>query len=324
MRGAMDHSRLQRLLRLITMLQSGGGHTAATLMATMNISRRTLFRDLQALRDAGIPLVHRARDGYRLDKQAYLPPVHLTVPETLGLMLLAKQAAGHRHRPLASSALSAVYKLVTSVPEPIRSACSEMMSSISINPGASLQGDAESKHYTTLQPCVDSQRACRFVYQGPLDDQPFEGVLHPYALHFSNRAWYLFAWSQVHDQVRMFKLIRFHLLEPLEQKFHRPADFRAADQLGHAWQLIPEGREYHVELEFTPRVATNVSEVLWHPTQQQKILKDGRCVMRFTVDGLDEIAWWICGYADQVIVRKPATLRDKVKQMLKAAAGRYG
>ncbi|MEZ6193148.1 MAG: hypothetical protein R3C45_17890 [Phycisphaerales bacterium] len=47
-------------------------------------------------------------------------------------------------------------------------------------------------------------------------------------------------------------------------------------------------------LEFTPKVATNVSEVLWHPSQTCQYLDDGSCRMRFEVDGINEIAWWVC------------------------------
>ncbi len=45
--------------------------------------------------------------------------------------------------------------------------------------------------------------------------------------------------------------------------------------------------------------------------------------MTFTVDGIGEIAWWVCGYADQVTVIKPPELRDRVEQMHLAAAERY-
>lgn len=319
----MGVSRIHRLLRLITLLQSGGSRSVAELIEELGISRRTLFRDLNMLELAGIPYYHEPGKGYRINKRFFLPPINLTVPETLGLMMLGKTAAAQRTQPMAGAALSAIYKLINSVPEPIRSACGELMSQVTVDPGARIEGDAEARYYPVLQRCIDEARVCSIQYQSPVEPAPIVGQLHPYALHFAARAWYVFGHSTVHQQVRIFKLARLESLQPLPKRFDKPRQFSVRDKLGDAWQLIPEGRSYHVELEFTPKVATNVSEVRWHPSQQQQILPDGRCIMRFKVDGLSEIAWWLCGYADQVTVRKPVALKRRVRAMFQSALKNY-
>jgi len=63
-----------------------------------------------------------------------------------------------------------------------------------------------------------------------------------------------------------------------------------------------------------------VAEVLWHPSQKHRMLPDGRCVMSFDVDGIREIAWWLCGYAGEVYVRRPVALRKLVAAKHQAAA----
>src|SRR5690606_21306130 len=123
----MGVSRVHRLLRLITLLQSGRARTAADLVQELGVSRRTLFRDLSMLQMAGVPYYHEPGQGYRISRSFFLPPISLTVMETLGLMMLGKTAIGQRGRPLVGSALSGIYKLLSTVPEPIRSACGEMM-----------------------------------------------------------------------------------------------------------------------------------------------------------------------------------------------------
>ncbi len=319
----MPAERIQRLLRLITLLQRDEPNTTESLMRELGVSRRTLFRDLQTLEKAGVPHHHDRARGYRIDRAFYLPPINLTVPETLGLMLLGKSAVTQRDRPMVGAALSAIYKLIASVPNPIREACTDLMSNVSIAPDAQPIGDKEMQYHTLLQRCIDQCRSCRIVYQGPTDPDGLHAVMDPYLLHFVNRAWYVFGYTDVHDEVRMFKLARFSELEDTEDSFDPPENYRAEDKLGSAWRLIPEGREYKVVLEFTPKVATNVSEVRWHASQTHEILEDGRCRMTFTVDGIGEIAWWVCGYADQVTVIKPPALRDRIEQMHRAAAEQY-
>ena len=319
----MSISRIHRLLQLITLLQSGQAKSVNDLLSELGVSRRTLFRDLKVLQLAGIPYYYDSGLGYRIARSFYLPPINLTVPETLGLMLMGKLAASRRSLPLKEATVGAIAKLTSTIPEPIRTACHDLMANVSINPGAQAIDDTESRYYTDLQRCVDEGRTCRIIYQSPVEPKPFSGRLNPYAMHFVTRAWYVMGESELHGEIRIFKLARIKDLKLLESRFSRPNRFKVEDQLGYAWQLIPEGKLYKIELEFSPMVATNVSEVLWHPTQEQEILPDGRCRMTFSVDGLREIAWWICSYAGEVEVLKPMALRHRVKRMLASAVARY-
>jgi proteasome accessory factor B len=87
--------------------------------------------------------------------------------------------------------------------------------------------------------------------------------------------------------------------------------------------MIPEGREYRVRLHFSPKVAGNVAEVLWHETQEVAFNDDGSCEFRATVDGLGEILWWILGYGDEVRVVEPAALRKRIASRARAMADLY-
>jgi predicted DNA-binding transcriptional regulator YafY len=319
----MGVTRVHRLLRLITVLQRDEPNTTAGLMRELGVSRRTLFRDLQMLQEAGVPYQHDRAQGYRIDKGVYLPPINLTVPETLGLMLLGKSAATQRDRPMVAPALSAIYKLIATIPDPIREACGELMTHVSVAADPVTLGDQETRYHTLLQRCIDQGTTCRIVYQSPAEDDGLHAMLCPYALHFVNRAWYVLGYTDAHDEVRMLKLVRFIEIQPTDETFDKPENFRVEDKLGSAWRLIPEGREYRIVLEFSKKVATNVSEVLWHNSQKHETLPDGRCRMTFTVDGINEIAWWLCGYGDQVVVVKPPELRDRVEAMLRSALKQY-
>ena len=319
----MKISRIHRLLRLITLLQSEQIKSSQELAAELGISKRTLFRDLNMLEIAGIPYYHDSQKGFCIARHFFLPPASLTLAETLGLMLLGKAAGARKGWPLRGPAMEAIKKLVATVPQPIRTACRDLTSHVTVDNGPQARNDEDTKRYVTLQQCIDEKRICRIGYKSPVEPQVMHCHLEPYALHFSNRAWYVLGRTDLHQDVRVFKLARFVQVEPLGVRFERPSRFTVEGKLGQAWQLIPEGKIYRIELEFTAKVGTNVSEVLWHPTQKVELLEDGRCLMGFEVDGLNEIAWWICGYADQVKVLKPAKLRRLVQRMHQTALEQY-
>lgn len=317
----MSLIRIHRLLRIITLLQGDRRWSTRELMEELGISRRTLFRDLTMLQEAGIPCYHEPGNGYRIARSFFLPPINLTVSETLGLMLLGKSAQVQRQKPLMRSAISAIIKLTSTVPEPIRQACADLMESVSVDPGAADISDIEQTQYPILQRCIDEGRTCKVRYTSLSDGGPVELQLDPYILHFVARAWYVLGYSHSHKEVRTLKLSRIEKLEPNDhQRFKRPENFDVRDKIGKAWQLIPEGQVFRVELEFTPKVAQNVLEVRWHPTQKHRRLPGGGCIVSFEVDGLNEISWWICGYGDQVKVLAPAELRQRMVRIHRNAA----
>jgi predicted DNA-binding transcriptional regulator YafY len=319
----MSVGRMHRLLRLITLLQRGVNTTADELACDMGVSRRTLFRDLATLEAAGIPYEHKSDGGFHISPSFFLPPVNLKVSEAMGLMLLLKAAAGSPGQPLSAPAIEAVAKLVASMPSELRQISREMMGRVSVHMGATAKVNSDADHYAELQKAIDQRRVVRMVYDSLFDTKVIRTSLRPYHLHYSVRAWYVIGHSSIHREVRVFKLARIQELELTGRRFKLTRPFDVNAHFGKAWSMIPEGKVYRVELEFTPKVARNVSEVRWHDSQQHRLLDDGRCLMRFEVDGLNEITWWLLGYGDQVLVRKPAVLRKRVQQVYASALSRY-
>lgn len=318
----MKVSRIHRVLRLITLMQSESTLTAESLADELGVSRRTLFRDLNLLEAAGIPYYNEG-EGYRIANSFFLPPVNLKVTEAMGLMTLAKVASNQRGQPMLEPALEAVRKLVTMVPAPLREVCNEMMENVTVRTTAPAFVGSDSDHYHVLQRAIDGKRVVRMGYYSLFDGGAIELRIRPYHMHFAVRAWYVIGYSEMHKEVRTFRLSRVEQLEVTGDVFKRKKAFDLDEHLGKAWGLIPEGKLYEVELEFSAKVGANVCETQWHVSQSHEMLDDGRCVMRFEVDGIGEIYWWLLGYGDQVVVRKPAALRERMAAGYRAALAQY-
>ncbi len=319
----MATTRIERLFKLVNVIQTKQVQNTEDLMSELGVSRRTLFRDLHILKEAGIPCYHDKAGGYQIKNECFLPAINLTVPEALGLMMLSKAGLSKKNQPWMGPGLSAINKLATRMPEDIRQACQDMVSRVSIDAGPVSNVDDSSSHYRLLHRCVDEGRVCRIVYRRPKEEQGQTYLLKPFLMHYVTRSWYVIGKADQFKEARVFKLARVMQAEPTEQLFVKPKTYSARQKFGQAWSMIPEGRIYRVELLFRPMVATNVAEVKWHHSQEHEILEDGCCRMRFTVDGIGELAWWVCGYANQVKVIKPTALADKVKEMLSFASHQY-
>ena len=307
----MNLSRISRLLKLLQTLQAGNGLNADGLATACGVSRRTIFRDLETLRAAGVPLeFDRQADCYSISSSFFLPPTNFTAEEALALIALAGQMGSHQGLPLYEPARRAVLKLESSLPCSLREELRTLTRAIQINIEPTNPLEGKSDVYRQLVLSIASRRVAKIRYESLTEMETIVTKLRPYQLLFSRRSWHVVGRSTLHAEVRIFNLSRISSIELLSQKYSIARRFNLESYLGNAWNLIPEnGPDSNVVVRFQPMVAKNVSEVVWHKTQSLKFLKDGSLEFSARVSGLSEIAWWILGYGDQAEVIKPARLR---------------
>jgi proteasome accessory factor B len=320
----MSISRVYRLLRLITMLQSRANYNAEQLAAELEVSRRTVFRDLNMLEMAHIPYYFDPQTGgYHISRHFFLPPVNLTLTEALAMLLLAGRAGGSRPVPLLAEAGRAALKLENALPRAIAAGVGTLLDRLSVSTGPLSRHEALDEVFDDLRRAVVERRVCRLVYISFDERKQIKTQLRPLRLRFQGRAWYVIGYSTKHREVRTFKLGRIRKLALTPRTFTEPADVELGEYFGQAWSMIPEGRLYDVHLHFEPKVAGNVAEVRWHESQRVEWNDDGSIEFRVTVDGISEITWWILGYGDQVEVVSPAALRRRVGTVAAAVARKH-
>jgi len=289
------------------------------------VSRRTLFRDLDLLRQAGVPVLFDDDEGYyRLEHPYFLPPTAFTAEEALSMLLVCYELGANGRMPFYSAARQAAIKLEASLPANLREQVRSVTAAVQIHltPTNPLAG-AE-PIYRQLLHCASHREAVRIRYTSFADDAEIMTKLSPYRLLFSRHSWYAIGRSSLHREVRTFHVGRISNLELLAERFEVPHQFSIDRYLGNAWHLIPEpGPHSEVLVRFEKLVARNVAEVHWHKTQRVEFLPDGRLEFRVTVSGLGEISWWLLGYGDQVEVLQPARLRRMVADRVTRLAARY-
>ena len=321
----MKISRIYRLLRLITMIESGRGYTVSELAEELQVSRRTIFRDLNVLEMARIPYYYdKERKTYRINQHFFLPPISLTLSESLAMLLFARRATSSGMEPLSAAGARGAMKLESVLPESIRDYVGTIVKHIAILPAPTAKQDDLEDVFEQLVAAINEHKVCRLVYISFYDRKQIDVTVEPLRLAFVSRAWYLVGYSRKHRQQRTFKISRIRKLTVLPEKFD-PADkkIEGTDIFGDAWSMIPEGRYYNVHLHFTPKVAGNVAEVKWHRSQRVEWNDDGSIEFYVRVDGLGEIIWWILGYGDQVKVIAPAVLAKRVAGVARRMAKQY-
>jgi proteasome accessory factor B len=313
------------VVKLLGMLQGGQAYNAQALAELCGVTRRTIFRDLEVLRDADVPLHYdEERGSYQIPGHFFLPPTQFTPEEAFAVLVLCGQLGDRRTIPFYASAQAAADKLANSLPQRLVAYLRSVAGAIRIRLDATNVLQGQEQVYEQLLAAISARCCVRIRYESLHEQRHIQTKLHPYRLLFHQHSWYVIGRSSVHREVRTFNVSRIRRIQVLDEPLRMPKNFRLESHLRNAWRLNPEpGPDRHVRILFSPKVARNVDEVQWHRTQQTRTLDDGSLEFSVTVSGLNEISWWIMGYADEAEVLEPLELREIIRERAERTAARY-
>jgi len=315
----MVNERLRRLLTILKLVQTGRA-TPDSLARECGLSRRTIFRDVEAIRTAGIPLVfNEEQRRYYLAQDFFLKSTHFTPAEALAVITLAYEIGDQSQFPFFTAARDAALKLVSILPPDLKEYIARIGDSVQYLVEPRNQLNEHETQFDLLLKAQSLRYAVDITYQSPAEPGEMHLKLHPYVIFFSRRSWYTVGHSSLHGELRTFNVGRIREITLTGETFAVPDQFKLDDYLGNAWHLIPEsGADSQVVLRFSPKVAQNVSEVAWHKMQKVIPLEGGGIEFHVTVSGVNEIAWWVLGYGKEVEVVSPPSLRQIIRQHAEA------
>ena len=222
-------NRTDRLLAIVLELQGRRHARAQDLARVFETSRRTIYRDLQALGQAGVPLIATPGRGYALMDGYFLPPLSFTTDEATLLLLGGDVMAQSFDAQYRAAAQSASRKIAGVLPDRLRAEVASLRESISFgHQSNSLRPDAAARQL--LRRAILARGTVRFTYDtrhasdGP--QQPHHRDADPDALGFLSGTWYLSAYCHLRHGVRHFRLDRIEDLTVLERTFVRPPTSR--------------------------------------------------------------------------------------------------
>jgi predicted DNA-binding transcriptional regulator YafY len=311
-----------RLLKLQSAIERApGGLTVAELSGAIGerCSRRTLYRDLEHLQAAGVPLRSDAgkwqleSNGAAKNGRNGLP---FAVEELLALrlaeQLLAPLGGAWLGRPLCSVSS----KVAASLPPAARALCEELARAEVATLAVPGHYRHRSNTLESIDEAIQKQHALAIDYAAP--GKPFaRRVVEPYAVWFASGRVYLLAHCRTAGAVRTFAVARIQGAEVLDEAFDPPPEFDAGDYVSRAFGVF-QGATHEVVIDFSAEVAHVPRERRLHPTQSLQPLAGGEVRLRMSAAGLPEIAAWIAGFGGKARPVAPPELRERVERIHRA------
>src|SRR5215469_2118030 len=214
--------RSDRLLSILLLLQVHGRLSAGDLAGRLEVSQRTIHRDVEALSAAGVPVyAERGRHGgiallagYRTDVSG------LTAPEARALFVFAGRGT-LADLGLEGELRSALRKLLSVLPEPHRPDAEQAAGRVVVDPRAWMRSRDDVPHLATVQDAVWRDRRLRMRYRRPGASDPVDRLLDPYGLVAKAGTWYLVGADG--GEPRLYRVSRIEAAEVTDQAAERPA-----------------------------------------------------------------------------------------------------
>jgi predicted DNA-binding transcriptional regulator YafY len=315
--------RADRLLSILFLLQAHGRLSARELAARLEVSDRTIARDMEALSIAGVPVyAERGRSGgWQLTEDYRTDLTGLTEPE-LRSLVMATMPGVLADLGLGEAADRAVAKLLSALPDARRREAEAARSYLHVDPG----GWRRTEEVATALPLLDEAlrrgRRIRMQYERMFDGGgPSERTVDPLGLVAKGSVWYLVA--GIEAQVRTYRASRIHDVEILDDAAARPDGFDLAEFWGRSRQEFEQKLpSFLAVVRLAPAAHSRVRAGWW---RYARILEESEpdangwttCTLR--TDGLEVARDVVLGLGSEARVVDPPELRTAVLAAARAA-----
>jgi len=319
--------RASRLLSILTTLDGRGRATAGELAAACEVSLRTIYRDIEALSAAGIPVYsergadggYRLLDGYRT-KLNGLSEKEVETLFTFGLSGPAAELG------LGDAMATAHSKLLSAIPPHLRSGAAQMQARFHLDAPDWFAAAEQPLHLTELAVVVWQQQSIRIRYRSWKAE--VERCVEPLGLVLKSGAWYLV--GRTDGDPRTYRISRILVLTVLEQHFDRPDNFDLVDYWRAATQrLEADLHQNRASIRLSPQ-GLKLFEVVMSPYVRaamhldERADADGWRVVSIPVGSMRQACFELLRFGAEIEVLGPPELRTKMTEMVADLNRVYG
>jgi len=318
-----------RLLAILAELQTKGRTTAKELAERLEVSERTILRDMESLAMAGIPVYadRGYRGGWSLPDGYRTRLTGLTSDEIASLLMVGSSGAV-KDLGLTGALDAAMGKLLSALPEAVRQDAEIARQRIHIDGAgwreAPAGAAADPAVLTVVQQAVWEARKLRIGYRGAESDETKERIVAPLGLVAKRSVWYMAALAD--EGMRTYRVSRIVRAEAMDESFERPAGF----DLAAYWEASTE--RFRAALPAYPAVV-RVSAALWPKFRQERYAyvqgepraaaRDGWHEAEVEFHTVESACGILLSYGSLAEAVAPVELRDLVRSEMRAALALY-
>jgi predicted DNA-binding transcriptional regulator YafY len=315
-------NRTERLFATILLLQNRPNMTSRDLAEHFGVTRRTIFRDLRALSESGVPLTYAEGGGYEILEGYQLPPLMLTAREAATLLVGTEFMKLQSDASLRKDADQVSLKIRSVLPKEVREYIDRLKQSTVLDPYwlyAVEEHEAEEEgRWYKLSEAIARERSVIMEYFVESRGEVTKRQVDPLGLVYYSDHWNLIAFDHLRGNVRNFRLDRIESMHVLTVRFIRPPGFDLAAHL----ETRGTGQRHRIILSFTNDVYPRARRAIPAKLEEEGETSEGTQVT-FYFENLDYIANWLLRYGTNVRVVEPEDLKRAYHTLVVSLARLY-
>ena len=209
-------TRLSRLTAILTQLQTKRLLTATSLAEKFNVNVRTIYRDIRALEQAGVPVLTEQGKGYTLMEGYKIPPVMFSESQANALILAEQLVLKNKDTSFVKDYTEAIDKIKAVLRQPEKDKANLLADRTRFE--QNINRERNSNNISQLQNALTNFRLIKVKYSNEQNESSSR-ILEPFALISTNENWLLIAWCRLRKAFRYFRLDRITKLEILSENF---------------------------------------------------------------------------------------------------------
>lgn len=208
--------RLSRLTAILTQLQTKRLLTATQLAEKFSVSVRTIYRDIRALEQAGVPIITEEGKGYTLMEHYRLPPITFTENEANALITAQQIVLKNKDASLVKTYSEAIDKIKSVLRQSVKDKANLLSERVYFAENELIEHT--SNHLLSIQFALTNFFQTQITYTDEAQNTT-QRIIEPFALLSTQKKWLLVAWCRLRNTFRFFRLDRIDKLTVLSEKF---------------------------------------------------------------------------------------------------------
>jgi predicted DNA-binding transcriptional regulator YafY len=309
-------NRIDRLVAILIHLQGRRVTRAEDIADEFQTSIRTVYRDIAALAEAGVPVVGEAGLGYSIVKGYHLPPVHFTTEEATALITASMLMDRFTDSSLASSMDSALAKIRAVLPPDHQDHIARLERRMSV-PNATDRHRPASLFL--IQKALADRTVLRISYRGSGAAEALRREIEPLGLTYYGDRWHLIAWCRLRKDYRDFRTDRIEAIFSLPEQFQPHDEFSLLDFLAR-WSNQPSS--FSGSFRADPVAAERIRKEAPFKIVREERNQEG---VTFTIEA-GNWNWyigWLLSFGDRIAIVYPEELRTLLCEAAKVTANHH-
>ena len=308
-------NRIDRLQAILIQLQSKRVITAQEMADRFEVSLRTIYRDIRALEEGGVPIGAEAGIGYFLSEGYHLPPIMFTREEAGALLLAGKIFEKHTDKNQQSHFQDALDKVKAVIDMDKKEALEDLEDKISIDPfGWQFRDHSSNLMVSQIQSILPYRKLVKIHYHAQYSGESTERIVEPIGLCYYSNQWHLIAYCQLRKDYRDFRTDRIEKFEVVPGKFSKVDHLTLQRYL----DKLQEGTEVEIaRVRFPKEFAKYIDEAKYQFGWVDQIEHDGEVEMKFATMSNELLARWLLMSGKNFKIIGPDSLRIRIEQLIK-------